>query len=224
MIGCTPWRSYWSPRNAGCKASPEDVYHFNSLAVGKQFPFMCFLHWSVEYTQESNFHVAWNLEACGWLGTGLSPQSSGVQFLSISCEIHGGIRDTGIGFLLLTITPPLLHTIYHNPVRCAVTLTRQHIITFSVNELGPSSLAQNLAGYRVSMLVLQMWIDGGSKWGWHGRHHDRQETYLKLNYSKEERESTFQIDISEYCGGLEFRFLFTVDSVSQDIVMCSGNL
>jgi hypothetical protein len=55
-------------------------------------------------------------------------------------------------FVLIGIIPPLLHTICHQLLRCAIALTRQHLITSSVVSLRASLATQNLVGHRVSKL------------------------------------------------------------------------
>jgi hypothetical protein len=61
-----------------------------------------------------------------------------MPFPVISCDIHGGrsgiragLCPTFFGFLLLIIVPPLLLTHLSPPLRRAIALITQHIITFS---------------------------------------------------------------------------------------------
>jgi hypothetical protein len=42
--------------------------------------------------------------------------------------------------------------IYHLPLRCAIALSRQHIITFSVLKFGTSALTRHSARHRVGAL------------------------------------------------------------------------
>jgi hypothetical protein len=67
----------------------------------------------------------------------------------------GGRGDSGAFFFLrFSLVPPLisllplLHTNYHRPLRCAVTLTKQRIITSLVFKFGVSSLTRHLDGHR----------------------------------------------------------------------------
>jgi hypothetical protein len=71
------------------------------------------------------------------------------------CVIHGGRSDSEVGISqsvlghsLLTIVPPLPHTISHRSLMCATVLIREHIITPSEPTWGgPSSLSQHCRLY-----------------------------------------------------------------------------
>jgi hypothetical protein len=60
--------------------------------------------------------------------------------------------------------PPLLHTYLSPPFEGAMPRITQHSITFSISELGASSLIQHLADYRVGMSSAESYIrtDGQS--------------------------------------------------------------
>jgi hypothetical protein len=96
-----------------------------------------------------------------------------------SCEICDGWSGTQTGFFHVSPVFPcwyLFHhcsiLICHCPLRCAISLTRQHIISL-VFKLRASSLTQHLAGYRARKLVFYILVKdkGGHEviWLWHRR-------------------------------------------------------
>jgi hypothetical protein len=74
------------------------------------------------------------------------------QSEAASREIQGGQSGTGAGFLLLILSPSLLHTHLTLSLMCAVALTRQRNIIPSVFKFGASCLIQHLAGLQSEVL------------------------------------------------------------------------
>jgi hypothetical protein len=66
-----------------------------------------------------------------------------IQHRATSSEFSARQRGTRAGFTLLLIIPSLLNTHLLPPLKCAIVLNRQHIITSSVSKSG-SSLTRSL--------------------------------------------------------------------------------